>query len=50
MMGISSPGTGLERVGLKRNTSIIEKLTNLTYATDERKDDAQLLNCLVASH
>ena len=41
---LASPGTGLERVGLKRNTSIIEKLTNLTYNSLEREDDRKLLN------
>ena len=45
-MMLSSPGTGLERVGLVRNTSIIEKLTNLTYNTLEQEDDAKLFNCL----
>lgn len=50
MMGLHSPGTGLERVGLKRNTSIIEKMTNLTYATSERDDDDKLINYLAASH
>ena len=41
-----SASTGLDRVGLKRNTSIIEKLTNLTYTTMEREEDAQLIDCL----
>mmetsp|Transcript_5227 Transcript_5227/g.6402 ORF Transcript_5227/g.6402 Transcript_5227/m.6402 type:complete len:112 (+) Transcript_5227:1481-1816(+) len=45
---LSSPGTGLERVGLKRNTSIIEKLTNLTYSTVGREDDTRLINCLAS--
>ena len=44
-----SASTGLDRVGLKRNTSIIEKLTNLTYTTMEREEDAQLIDCLAQS-
>lgn len=43
---LSSPDTELERVGLKRNTSIIEKLTNITYSTVERENDAILVDCL----
>ena len=32
---LTTPGTGLERVGLKKSTSIIEKLTMYTYNSTE---------------
>lgn len=40
---LASPGSGLERVGLKKSTSIIEKLTNFTYPSMEREEDAALV-------
>ncbi len=43
-MMLNSPDAGLDRVGMKRNTSIIEKMTNLTYSTVERDNDTSLVN------
>ena len=43
---LNSPEIGIGRVGLKRNTSIIEKLTNMTYNTTEREDDAAIVQSL----
>ena len=40
---LNSPGAGLDCVGMKRNTSIIEKMTNLTYSSVERDHDANLV-------
>ena len=40
---LNSPATGLERVGLPRSTSIIEKLTNVTYQSVDQEDDAKLV-------
>ena len=39
-----SPGTGVERVGL---ISIIEKLTNATYISGDRDEDASLVQYMV---
>ena len=36
-----SPGAGVERVGL---ISIIEKLTNVTYTSGDRDEDASLVH------
>ena len=44
---LNSPGTGLERAGLPRSTSIIEKLTNVTYASGDQEDDARLVLSIV---
>lgn len=41
-------GTGLLNASPKRQTSIIEKLTNLTYSTMEMEDDATIVECLAA--
>ena len=43
---LTTPGTGLERVGLKKSTSIIEKLTIFTYNSTEREDDATLVKIM----
>ena len=43
---LTTPGTGLERVGLKKSTSIIEKLTIFTYNSTEQEDDATILKTM----
>ena len=45
---LTTPGTGLERVGLKKSTSIIEKLTMYTYNSTEQEDDATILKTMTS--